>query len=69
MYTTRAIPFAKNEFHETEFVRLAGMENPHWLFTGGSQTGKTTASFSVAGLAAAVSCIVLVFDPKWRWKK
>lgn len=67
--TSAALPFAKNELHETEYIYLTGMENPHLIITGGSQTGKTTLMFLLAALAASQGVIVIVFDPKWRWKK
>ncbi|WP_308252888.1 hypothetical protein [Pseudonocardia sp. ICBG601] len=63
------MPFAKNAQHLIEYLQLTGTDTPHTLITGGTQTGKTTLGRFVAALAAAWGAIVVVLDPKWRWKK
>lgn len=63
------IPFAKNHLNEIEFVQLTGTETPHTLVAGGTQTGKTTVIRLLGAMSAAKGAIVLVLDPKYRWKK
>lgn len=63
------VPFAKNDDRETEYAQLTGTDMPHMLVAGGTQTGKTTLTRYVSAVAAAKGAIVLVLDPKWRWKK
>ena len=63
-----ALPFAIDGHGNIAAVVVDGLENPHVLVCGGSQTGKTFALRLIAAYAASLGMIVVVFDPKWRWK-
>lgn len=50
-------------------LRWSGMENPHVLIVGGSQSGKTTLERVICAAAGEKGLIVLVLDPKLRFGK
>lgn len=50
-------------------LRLTGIENPHVLIAGGSQTGKTTLLILIAMVAASRGIPVIILDPKLRFAR
>lgn len=63
------LPFAVDRYGKWVSVRLTGIENPHILVVGGSQTGKTTTEKVIAAVAASRGNIVIMIDPKHRFTK
>lgn len=63
------VPFGVDSHGDWLDLRFSGIENPHILICGGSQTGKTTLQILIAAIAASRGNIVLVLDPKLRFAR
>lgn len=63
------IPFSLDSFCKWLELRFTGIENPHILIAGGSQTGKTSLQVLLAAIAASRGNIVIILDPKLRFTR
>lgn len=63
------VRFGVDDRWNWHYLRFTGIDNPHVLIIGGSQTGKTTLEILIAALAASIGCIVVILDPKMRFSK
>jgi FtsK/SpoIIIE family len=64
-----SVRIAVNAHGEWVRLRWSGMENPHVLIVGGSQSGKTTLERVICAAAGQKGLIVFVLDTKLRFGK
>lgn len=63
------VPIGVDSYGDWLDLRFSGIENPHILICGGSQTGKTTLQLLISTIAANRGTIVLILDPKLRFAR
>lgn len=63
------VPIGIDSYDQWLDLRFSGIENPHILVCGGSQTGKTTLQVLIAAAAASRGTIVVILDPKQRFSR
>src|SRR5699024_2993196 len=63
------VPIGVDSTQQWLELRFSGIENPHILICGGSQTGKTTLQLLAAAVAASRGNIVIILDPKLRFSR
>lgn len=63
------IPIGIDAYGDWLELLFSGIENPHILIAGGSQTGKTTLQILIAAVAASRGNIVIIIDPKLRFAR
>lgn len=63
------VPIGKDAYGKWVDLRFTGLENPHIMVVGGSQTGKTSLQVQIAMAAASRGIIVVIIDPKQRFER